>query len=70
MTEQGEAILSTKFLILKLSKEVDLNKLLRKLRNYQKTHIKNPTWNDLVEILISVEIFQKQMEIRQYLENL
>ena len=70
MAEQDEAILTTKYLILKLSKEVDLGKLLKKLKTYQKDHGTNPTWNDLVDILVSVEIFQKQMRIGQYLENL
>lgn len=70
MAEQNELILTTKYLILKLSKEVDLAKLLKKLKAYQKAHNENPTWNNLVDILVSAEIFQKQMEIGQYLENL
>ena len=70
MAEQDEPILTTKYLILKLSKELDLGKLLKKLKSYQKVHTENPTWNDLVEILVSVEIFQKQMKIGQYLENI
>ena len=70
MAEQEEAILTTKYLILKLSKEINLGKLLKKLKAYQTTHGTNPTWNDLVDILVSVEIFQKQMEIGQFLETL
>jgi hypothetical protein len=43
MSEQDAPLLSTKYLVLKLTKEVNLEKLVRKLKTFQKDHEGNPT---------------------------
>ena len=70
MAEQDAPLLSTKYLVLRLTKEVNLEKLLRKLKTYQKDHEGNPTWSDLVDILSSAETYKKQTKIGKFLENL
>jgi hypothetical protein len=65
---ETETSLGTKYLVLKLSKEVDLTTLLKKLKNYQKEHKTKPTWNDLADLLAKSEIDPKQTKIHEFIE--
>lgn len=69
MAEEDDSALQDKYLVLKLAKEIDLDKLLKLLRAYQKVHKENPIWRDLAEILSSVEIDQVQTKIGEFIEN-
>jgi hypothetical protein len=70
VSEQDTPLLSTKYLVLRLTKEVNLEKLLRKLKTFQKNHEGNPRWGDLVDILSSAETYKKQTTIGTFLETL
>ncbi len=69
MNGEDEVVIPAKYFFLKLSKQVDLKKLLKKLKFYHSNHRDIPTWKDLTQILSSVELEQTQTKIGDYLEN-
>ncbi len=69
MSVEDDSALQSKYLVLKLVKEIDLHKLLKLLRMYQKGHKVNPIWRDLAEILSSVEVDQVQTKIGEFIQK-
>ena len=69
MVTEDASTLEDKYLVLKLAKEIDLNKLLKSLRAYQRGHRDNPIWGDLAEILSSAEIDQVQTKIGEFINK-
>lgn len=69
MTSESEFTLQDKYLVLKLAKQVDLSKLLKLLRTYQKDHKGIPTWGELSKILSTVELDQVQTTIGEFIQR-
>ena len=70
MSEEIEGSLATKYLVLKLSKPINLEKLLKDLKTFQIDRDKTCTWSDLAEILASAELDQKQTKLGEYIKDL